>query len=500
MDNFEVTTIEQVGEKAVERARKTFSKQPRFRDNGTDGVDMYRQIYGWIKLAVDEIDEEQYQVDSRRRDGWLNEFWRLEPHWSGIVKQVVLVDSARPWTLTGGRNQVRRYANVLHFANNGKGWRHYFRQESLAYRVTDLGPITEIGRWGRNGPMTAIYHTDPTRCRWSSKNNAPLWYYPPRGRRQAWRDRDFFNITSLPNIDEKMLGLGWCSTSGAFQLVKILYGVLMHDQEMIGARMPRGILFLNGIEEDQWDTALEARDAESTQQERQYYGGVMILAGLGAQDASGTMMALSQLPANFDRGLFLDQVIFGYSLLVGYDPREFWPVSSGSLGTARETETQHRKSATKGTLEFPHAWQEQFQKELPETLHFEFEERDTDAQMMLAELALVWTEVLSALTKGDQVTQESILDAEQAMTILVNKGIVPAEWTATEEETVVSDMASKERRQERWRSQVLEYPEIRRMIEEMPDEPIIIQRWSPTRTTEHTLFASGHEALKKRVF
>ena len=495
MDALTEAIVVNTAEQAVERAQRVFSKQPRFRETD-DEISYYDQIYYWLKQSMNEIREQPYQANSRVRDEWLNEFWRLEPHWAGIVNQVVLVDSSRPWTLTGGRNQVRRYANILHYANAGKGWRHFFRQQSLAYRISDLGPITELGRQGRYGPLRAIYQVDPTRCRWSGNQRYPLYYYPPKGNMQKWTDDDFFNITSLPNLDEKMLGLGYCATSRAFQLVKLLYGVLMHDQEQIGAKMPRGILFLNGIEELQWKTALEAREAALSQAEREYFAGVMVLAGLGQQDASGTLLALSQLPAEFDRGLFIDQVIFGYALMVGYDPREFWPVSSGSLGTARETETQHRKSATKGTLEFPHAFQEQLQKELPDTLHFEFEERDTDAQMMQAELAMVWGEVLAALTKGDQVTQASIISAEQALSLLVTKGIVPAEWTETEEEIVASDMSAKER----WRRQVMESYEIQRCIEQMPDEPIIVSRWTPTRVTEKVLFESGHEALGRKVY
>ncbi len=515
MDQKEIEVLE-AGEESVERATKNLSKQPRFKDNGSGGLDiadgLYSQIYTWLKHAMDEITEKPYQVNSMARDKWLREFWKLEPHWAGIVYQCVLVDSSRPWTITGGKKQVRRYAQLLHSANGGKGWRHYFRQSSLSYRVTDMGSTTELGRPGRIGPLRAIYHVDSARTKWTGKVNKPLRYYPARGSKtQLWRDYDFFNVCAMPNDDESFYGLGYCQTSRAFQLVKLLYGVLMHDQENVGAKMMRGLLLLSGIEESQWNTAMEARESQLSQLERKYFGGVFVLAN-SAGDVKGQLMGLSQLPASFDRDSFISQIMFGYSLISGYDPREFWPVSSGSLGTARETEQQHRKASTKGTLEFPHAWQERFQAELPETVLFEFEERDTDAEIMQAEMAQVWSDVVRTLYDaqgssnpfqetqsgeegGVQETQLSeptglqsseptgLVTRAEARSLLVSHGVIPSEWTEAEEATVISDESTQRRMIQR----LISTPEVQRSIEKWPDEEIVQYRWSPFGATERLI-------------
>lgn len=465
-----------VAERAVDKV-KNYSRQPHYRDNG--GGDVYEffydAVYNWYKKSMNELIQKPYESDSRTRDKWLQEFWRQEPHWAGAINQCVLVDSARPWTLTGGKNQVRRYANMLHLSNNGKGWRHYFRQESLSYRVTDMGSVTEIGREGLFGPMRCLYHVDAARCRWSGKNHFSLYYYPRRGRMQKWRETDFFNVCSLPHDDEKFHGLGWCATSRAFELIKILYGVMMHDQESIGAKAMRGLMLIQGIEEQQWKQAMNSRDTDMEGKEREYYGDVFIIAGMDEVDAK--LVPLSQLPDNFDRQLFLDQTLYGYSLILGYDPREFWPVSSGALGTARETEQQHRKAATKGALEFPHAWQEKFQAELPDTVHFEFEERDTDAELMEAQMAEAMVTVARAMYDNNK-EQAGLIDQEQALSFLVTHGIVPGEWTTTiKEAKVVSD--------EMYR--MLEMPEIRRFMDLYPDEEIVQYRWSPFGDSERTI-------------
>jgi len=59
-----------------------------------------------------------------------------------------------------------------------------------------------------------------------------------------------------------------------------------------------------------------------------------------------------------------------------------------ALGTATETETQHRKATGKGGLDFALGFQEQLQRPdvLPETLHYEFEQRDEEGELLEIEV------------------------------------------------------------------------------------------------------------------
>jgi hypothetical protein len=98
-------------EEAVERA-KTTSQQPRFAGN-VDSI--FGALYRWVKLTED-LAIPDYSSKSRKRDAWLQEFWLREPHWAGIVSQLSTISSGRGWMLTGGRNQVRRYTDILHEA------------------------------------------------------------------------------------------------------------------------------------------------------------------------------------------------------------------------------------------------------------------------------------------------------------------------------------------------------------------------------------------------
>ncbi|MBC8447198.1 MAG: hypothetical protein H8D78_05565, partial [Chloroflexi bacterium] len=377
----------------VERVAKPKSKQPQYAANAES---FYGAVMRWVKSAQ-ALEQPDYATDSRRRDAWMLDFWRLEPHLAGVLNSVLTINANRGWTLTGGRNQVYRYTSVLHDQTwagpSLNGWRPYFTVQSLSYYATDMGVISEVGRQGRRGPLRALYHTDPSRCKLTGNTKAPLSYYPRSGKRQLWTPDDYFRICSMPAAQEKYLNLGFSAVSRCVELAKMMIGILEHDQEMIGARMPKGLLLLQGISEAQWEEALKAREAKQDSLERLYFGGVMTLATAGLEQLDARLVALSQLPAGFDKKEFMDLLMYGYALCFGYDPSEFWPVQYGAMGRGTEVETQHRKATGKGGLEFVLAYQENLQRLLPDTLQFDFEQRDEEGQLLTAQVAQAWADV-----------------------------------------------------------------------------------------------------------
>jgi hypothetical protein len=483
----------------VERARdKTLSKQPRFAQDYRTGF--YDSLVQFMKKwAAEELKLPDYLPNSMRRDAELQKLWYIEPHWAGVINQCILVDSSRGWYLVGGRNQTLQYSQIFHNADGGKGWRYFMRKSSLSYRVTDMGSVTELGREGKRGPLRALYHVDSARSRWTGNIDEPLAYYPVGDGVQYWPDDDFFSVVSMPSDNEKFRGLGFCQTSRAFEIIKILYGVMMHDQESIGSHMPRGLMLLNNIGDPQWEDALESREADRTAKEREYFGGVMILANVGTDAADVKLVALSQLPEHFDRETFINQAMAAYALVSGYDVSEFWPVSAGVIGRGKETEIQYKRAVTKGVLEYPHAFQEQLQEELPASLLFQFEERDAEGELLDAQVAQAWVDVAKTLSAADPATLQQLISTEQGLSYLVDKNVLPPEITEIEEEEQMTDM--DETRLKRLRRRYIEYESMRRAAECFPDEPIVEYRWSPpNRGRMRVLWDSGYEAMRPRVW
>jgi len=482
-----VQAIDQAGEQ-IERAQSQLdgSKQPRFSIDAKQINEFFSKIYGFTKEAI--FSEPKYQADSRKRDAWLAKVVTKEPYLLGILQSVVSIDKNRGWTLIGGRNQVRRFVNILHnfqVAADISGWRNGMSVTAQSYYQADLGSVVEIGRTIPNGPLAALFTVDPTQCMLTGNIEKPLKYMQAKRENQPWSPNDYFRVPSFPSPNEKMYGLGFCAISRCLDLAKLLVSVYEHERETMGSKAPKGILTINGVTQQQWLQSLEESNDERAVMEREYYTGVQVLAnGDGNRDISVALTSLSNLPEQFDRRQFVDMIIFGYALAFGYDPREFWPVSSGSMGTATETESQHRRATSKGGLDFALSFQEKIQEELPPTIEFEFEQRDVAGDMAETELRQAELDIIAKLftgsggAAGDPSTQQPLVNFEEARQLLVEANLIPAEWTPQEEDQQITDT------EDSGTDQLLQKQRVRSAMERFPNEEIVIynDRTKKTRT------------------
>lgn len=476
----------QLGE-MVERAKDDItSQQPRFHD--VDPNDFYISVMDWI-IKAEEV-EPPYAVNSRRRDNWLSNYWHQEPHLAGVLHSLISIDSNRGWTLTGGRNQVIRYRNIIHnwmAAPGTIGYRSGVSSAALSFYTTDLGAIIENGRDGDAGPLRGFFHVDPTQCRLSGNREAPLKYKPVAQKEADWALKDYMRVVSMPSILEKFNGLGYCFESRALDLAKIMVAVYQHDLEQLGAQAPRGLLLLKGIAEKQFNNAMEARKEKAQGEGWKYFAAVAVLAtsSIGA-DLDAKLVALSNLPAGFDIQKWTAMMMYGYALCAGYDPSEFYPVQFGSIGRGTETEVQHMKATGKGGLNFALSLQEQMQRPdiLPDTLEFGFEQRDDAGALLEASVQQAWVNVYKAVRETGAVIAdvEGGITRDEFRSLLAEKGIIPREWTEIEEESEATDTGEDDEDVSRWnknrrRDYLMSLPYIYRVIETFPDDAIVRYGW-----------------------
>lgn len=458
---------EQAALEAVERVMGDASAQPRF--GATSAKAIFGSVWNWTKSAA-LLEEPVSNASIRQWDSWLREFVLREPYLAGVLNSVVQIDKNRGWNLIGGRNQVIRYSNILHDADEGAGWRNYITWQAQSYYSTRMGLVTEIGSEGEGGPMRALWSVDPCRVELTGMLDKPLRYFPAAGgAQQEWQPQDYFRAASLTSTDEARRGYGFPANARCYDLAKIMVAVWEHDKEQLGARAPRGLLLLKGITQDQWDTAMQARDEALDAYERKYYGGVAVLAGSGAEDIDATLFALSTLPKDFDLHEWVSLLMYGYALAYGYDAREFFPVDGGQLGSAKETEVQHRKASSKGDLDFSLAHQEQLQSRLPETIQFEYEQRDASGEQLDAALATARAAVITEVNKW-VVGGTTVLTADQILQLAAQANLIPEEWTVQEEDITVTDTNDSK---DQTRARLLELPRVQRAIQYFPDEPLV---------------------------
>jgi hypothetical protein len=468
--------IDQAAEQ-IERARvlAAESKQPRFAVDTKQINDFFNKIYGFTKDAI--FTEPKYQVDSRKRDAWLAKAVTKEPYLLGILQSVVSIDKNRGWTLIGGRNQVRKFVSVLHnfqVSSDLSGWRNGMSVTAQSYYQADLGSVVEIGRTIPNGPLAALYTVDPTQCLLTGNLDTPLRYVPAKKENQPWALNDYFRVPSFPSPNEKLFGLGFCAISRCLDLAKLLVSLYEHERERLGSKAPKGILTINGVTQQQWLQSLEESNDERAVLEREYYSGVQVLAnGDGGPAIEVALTSLSGLPEKFNRRQFLDMIIYGYALAFGYDPREFWPVSSGGLSTATESESQHRRATSKGGLDFALGFQEKIQEELPPTIDFEFEQRDVVGDLAEMEFQKAQLDIITQLYSGANSQQDGtsngpLINFEEARQLLVSAELIPEGWTPQEEDKAISDT------DDAGAEELLEKQRVKYAMERFPTQEIVV--------------------------
>lgn len=478
----------------IHRQNGSSSKQPRF--NEVSPRNFFNSLFRFINIDIQ--DEPVYGVPAR--DIWLRRIWKLEPYLAGVLNSVTNIDKNRGWTITGGRNQVKRFVNILHnrfyYAPDIWGWRMAFGGSALSYYTSDLGSVTELGRQSKNGPIDSLYFVDPARCYLTGNFERPLRYTPEGSSTQDWSRDDYFRIASMPSTDEGFYGLGFCAVSRAIELAKIMIGIYQYDNEMLLNRSPRGLLLLKGITEQQWTDAMTSRDARLDGDEKRYYGAVNVLAALDpGVEIDAQLVALSSLPAEFDQQTFTDLLMYGYALVFGYDAREFWPVSSGSLGTATETEAQHRKGGAKGGLDFTLGWAEKINNEFPDTVLFEFEERDLDGELANAEVEQANADVVTTIYESGLKDGAPLITREEGRIMLADRRLIDPEWTDNEEDTIATDTDSEVGRS-------LDNERVQRAIWKYPDEPIVRYKFSVKNGRERHQYTTlvKPSRIKKRHF
>lgn len=484
--------IEEAAEK-IERARVVAgeSKQPKFSMSAKQANSIFEKIYKFGKDAI--FMEPKYMSDSRKRDTWLANAIMQEPYLLGILQSVVSIDKNRGWTLIGGRNQVRRFVAILHnfgVAPDLFGWRNGISATARSYYQSDLGGVVEIGRTMENGPLAALFTVDPTQCSLTGNLDTPLKYWPAPKGNQLWSLSDYFRVTSFPSTAEKMNGLGYCAGSRCLELAKLLVSLFDHEKEQLGSKAPKGILTINNVTQDQWLNAIDQSDEERAVAMRQLYSGVAVLAnGDSGKDISVDLTSLSVLPEQFNRQDFLDAVIYGYALAFGYDPREFWPVSSGSLGNNIETESQHRRATSKGGLDFALAFQENIQEELPPTVEFEFEQRDVAGDLAETEFKMAQLDVIKGMFESVNQGGQNLISYEEARQLLVTAKLIPDDWTPEDEAQQIADTDDAGTQVD---EALLEKARVREAIAKFPSEHIVEynERTGKTRTI--------YDPMKKR--
>ncbi|NIN65507.1 MAG: hypothetical protein GTO63_12585, partial [Anaerolineae bacterium] len=146
---------------------------------------------------------------------------------------------------------------------------------------------------------------------------------------------------------------------------------------------PAAILLLSNMTPTQWEDVITKYDARQRNQGNTVWQDILVAFSFDpAYPLAMELLELAKLWEGFDDRTAMEMAVFSFALAYRVDPREYWPVSSGALGTATEAELMDRKAKGKGEGIIYHAVARALNGPtgLPDgvTFHFDFQDDEDD--------------------------------------------------------------------------------------------------------------------------
>ena len=388
------------------------------------------RLYSYIKNLTTSNDGIPEYGDSSR-DEYLNNFWRQEPILAGAVYSMAAKMTALRWSVTGRKNLATHAAKLLAramYSINGNDWGGFIASTAQDFYTTDRGVFWETPKAGSKllGKLQELAHIDSLNCTLTGNSKYPMIYQSQvTGQQLKFRPGEFIHFTSMPSPREKDLGIGFCAVSRAYKAAKLLIGLHDYDAEKLANLPPEGIAAITGLTKDEFRDAIDLWNAKRESKNSLTYPQVLWLIGSQPNSQVSVQFAgFSQIPESFDRNDVITQYVNTLALAFGVDAREFWPVSTSSLGTAAESEIQHMKAKGKGPGEFISIVERRINGELPEGVNFGFDTQDIEEDASAAAVAKAWIDAYMPLTKAGGAL-EDIISKEDFMRLLADKAVLP---------------------------------------------------------------------------
>lgn len=337
------------------------------------------------------------------RDWVLSKFWKNESILSGAVYSMSAKMSTLSWVMMGNKRLARYYADLYSgaYTLNGAGWGDFISATAQDFYTTDRGAFWLTEREGDSyvGRLREVVHLDALSVGITGNMKYPIMYASTvTGQTEFLRRWEYAHFASMPSPREEMFGNGFCAVSRAYRSARILLGLADYDLEKLNNLPPEGVAAITGLTRDEFLDSLDIWKTARTQNNSLTYPMVLwLLSSVPNTSVGVDFSSFSQLPESFDRKSVVEQYVNILALDFGVDAREFWPVSTSSLGTAAESEIQHMKAKGKGPGEFVAGIERWINRELPEGVEFQFDTQDVGEDQIAASIAKGWVDALMPL-------------------------------------------------------------------------------------------------------
>ena len=364
------------------------SIQRRTEENPTGGVYSW-----WFSRADDGLAISSWWSEQRDRE--LREFWRREGNdiLQGAVSSMVKKFKAMSWVVEGPNRVANRFQALLSEAEFGAGWGILLGKTLEDYHTQDKGAFWElIGAGNPNGPMSGpvlgVAHLDAQYCQLTGDATYPVVYLNTKdGMAHKLHASRVVHLVDMPSPNEAMNGVGFCAVSRVIASSQVLLKLAQYKNEKLSDLPEAGLLILNNVLPHQFEDAQANHQRGRRKLGQEIWSNIMTLFSLDpSQPASAELVSFANLPEQFNEQESTNIYVNIVALAFGVDVREFWPMTQGALGSARESEVMAQKAKGKGigdvisTIERAVNW-----RILPEAVSFRFDFQDDEEDKLKAD-------------------------------------------------------------------------------------------------------------------
>lgn len=351
---------------------------------------------------------------SPSRDNDLREFWMLPGNdiLQGAISSLNKWGTTLPWLLEGPKRRIPQFQNILNEAELGQGWAQLISKTLTDYYTQDKGSTWELIGAGQpdsalTGSVEGIAHLDSQFVQPTGDPIYPILFLNPKdGKPHKIHATRVVRFVDMPSPNEVMNGIGFCAVSRVIASSQVLLKLAQFKNEKLSDMPEAGLLLLNNIMPSQWDDAQADHQRGRRKLGHEIWSNILTLFSIDpAQPATANFVSFANLPEGFDELVTTNIYVNIVALAFGVDPREFWPMSGGSLGTATEAQTMAQKAKGKGKgdvismLERAINW-----FILPENIEFSFDNQDDEEDERRAKINETKVKTIMSMFLPDLIT------------------------------------------------------------------------------------------------